>query len=161
MKELREILKELKVKKIHGDDGKVITGITADSREVKPGYLFIAVRGTKSDGHEFIGKAVEAGSAAVICENLPEGFFEKQPAATGKEAGFTGHTGQGEKSSESAPAGITIIVVEDSAAATGMAASAFYDYPSRKLKLTGVTGTNGKTTIATLLYNMFDALGYK
>ncbi len=161
MMELREILKELKVKKIHGDDGKVITGITADSREVKPGYLFIAVRGTKSDGHEFIGKAVESGAAAVICENLPEGFFEKQPAATGKEAGFTGHTGQGEKSSESAPAGITIIVVEDSAAATGLAASAFYDYPSRKLKLTGVTGTNGKTTIATLLYNMFDALGYK
>src|SRR5690606_4980380 len=76
---------------------------------------------------------VEAGAAAVICEQLPDALHE----------------------------GVTMIIVDDTAAATGMAASAFYDYPSRKLRLTGVTGTNGKTTIATLLYNMFDALGYK
>ncbi|MRR21004.1 UDP-N-acetylmuramoyl-L-alanyl-D-glutamate--2,6-diaminopimelate ligase, partial [bacterium] len=132
MKELKDILKDLSVKRILGDGDKTITGVTADSREVSPGYLFIAVRGTKIDGHEFIGKAAEAGAVAVICENLPDNF--------------SGSAGQG----------VTMIVVDDSAAATGMAASAFYDHPSRKLRLTGVTGTNGKTTIATLLYNMFD-----
>jgi len=100
---------------------------------VAPGSLFVAVRGTKSDGHAFIGKAAEAGAAAVICESLPEEY----------------------------PDGVTMIVVDDSAAATGLAASAFYDHPSRRMKLTGVTGTNGKTTIATLLYNMFESLGYK
>ncbi|MDM8004418.1 MAG: Mur ligase domain-containing protein, partial [Bacteroidota bacterium] len=130
MKKLENILKDLTVKRILGDGDKTVTGITADSREVKPGFLFIAVSGTKIDGHEFIGKAIEAGAAAVICEKLPEILNE----------------------------GVTFIVVDDSAAATGMAASAFYDHPSRKLRLTGVTGTNGKTTIATLLYNMFDAL---
>ncbi|MFN2312926.1 MAG: UDP-N-acetylmuramoyl-L-alanyl-D-glutamate--2,6-diaminopimelate ligase [Bacteroidales bacterium] len=133
MRELENILKELKVTSIYGDEKKLITGVTADSREVQPGSLFIAVRGTRSDGHAFIGTAVESGATAVICEALPEKLYE----------------------------GLTMIVVEDSAAATGLAASAFYDHPSRKLKLTGVTGTNGKTTIATLLYNMFEALGYK
>jgi len=161
MKELNDILKELRVKQIHGDGDKIITGITADSREVKPGYLFIAVSGTKIDGHEFIGKAVEAGAAAVICENLPEDFSGSQPAGTGEGTGPSGKEGRPGKVSGSARGGVTMIVVEDSAAATGMAASAFHDHPSRKLRLTGVTGTNGKTTIATLLYNMFDALGYK
>ena len=133
MKELENILKELKVTRICGDEKKLITGVTADSREVQPGSLFIAVRGTKSDGHAFIGTAVEKGAAAVICEALPEKLHE----------------------------GVTMIVVDDSAAATGIATSAFYGHPSRKLRLTGVTGTNGKTTIATLLYNMFELLGYK
>jgi UDP-N-acetylmuramoyl-L-alanyl-D-glutamate--2,6-diaminopimelate ligase len=133
MKELKKILEDIKVTRIYGDEGKVITGVTADSREVRPGNLFIAVKGTKSDGHKFIGKAVESGATAVICEALPEEQHE----------------------------GVTMIVVEDSAAATGMAASAFYDHPSDKIRLTGVTGTNGKTTVATLLYNMFEALGYK
>ena len=137
MKKLEDILKDLSVKRILGDGDKTITGITADSREVKPGFMFIAVKGTNTDGHDFIGKVIDAGAAAVICENLPENF------------------------SGSSISGVTMIIVEDSAAATGMAASAFYDHPSRKLRLTGVTGTNGKTTIATLLYNMFDALGYK
>jgi UDP-N-acetylmuramoyl-L-alanyl-D-glutamate--2,6-diaminopimelate ligase len=133
MKELKQILEEIKVTYVYGDEDKLITGVTADSREVKPGSLFIAVRGTKSDGHAFIDKAVASGATAVICEELPGKQFD----------------------------GVTMIVVQDSAAATGMAASAFYDHPSRKLRLTGVTGTNGKTTIATLLYNMFEALGYK
>ncbi|HNT94442.1 MAG TPA: UDP-N-acetylmuramoyl-L-alanyl-D-glutamate--2,6-diaminopimelate ligase, partial [Bacteroidales bacterium] len=133
MKALGDILKDLRVTYIYGDEDKLITGVTADSREVGQGSLFIAVRGTQSDGHDFIGKAAEAGAAAIICEKLPELLHE----------------------------GVTMIVVDDSAAATGMTASAFYDHPSRKLRLTGVTGTNGKTTIATLLYNMFDALGYK
>lgn len=130
---LNKILTDIKVISIHGDTDRAITGVTADSREVKPGYLFVAVKGTKSDGHAFTGKAIEAGAVAVICEVTPD--YE--------------------------PEDVTIIIVEDSAAATGLAASAFYDYPSGKLKLTGVTGTNGKTTIATLLYNMFEALGYK
>jgi UDP-N-acetylmuramoyl-L-alanyl-D-glutamate--2,6-diaminopimelate ligase len=133
MKELQKILEDITVTHLYGDQGKVLTGITADSRDVRPGNLFIAVKGTKSDGHQFIGKAVEAGAAAVICEVLPEGQHE----------------------------GVTVIVVEDSAAATGRAASAYYDHPSEKIRLTGVTGTNGKTTVATLLYNMFEDLGYK
>ena len=133
MKELKKILEDIKVTCIYGDEEKVITGITADSRDVKPGRLFIAVKGTKSDGHKFIGKAVGSGATAVICEVLPEEQHE----------------------------GVTMIVVKDSAAATGLAASAFYDHPSDKIRLTGVTGTNGKTTVATLLYNMFEELGYK
>ena len=123
MKELKKILEDIKVTRIYGDEGMVITGITADSRDVKPGNLFIAVKGTKSDGHKFIGKAIESGATAVICEVLPAVQYE----------------------------GVTVIVVEDSAAATGLAASAFYDHPSDKIRLTGVTGTNGKTTVATLL----------
>ncbi len=130
---LNNILADIKITSIQGDTDRVITGVTADSRGVKPGYLFVAVKGTKTDGHAFINKAIEAGAVAVICEELPGKFAE----------------------------GITVIVAEDSAAATGLAASAFYDYPSRKVKLTGVTGTNGKTTIATLLYNMFESMGYK
>lgn len=133
MKELGYIIREINVRYVFGEEDKLILGITADSREVKPGWLFVAVRGTKSDGHAFIRTAIEAGAAAIICEKLPVELNE----------------------------GATMIVVDDSAAATGMAASAFYDHPSRKLRLTGVTGTNGKTTIATLLYNMFNGLGYK
>ena len=154
MKELKTILKDIRVTRLYGDDGKVISGVTADSREVSPGNLFVAVKGTKSDGHDFIGKAIEAGATAVICEALPDTMS-------------TGHN-EGVKvvldESASAAAqneGVTMIVVEDTAAATGLAASAYYDHPSIKVRLTGVTGTNGKTTVATLLYNMFEELGYK
>jgi len=133
MKELNEILKGIKVWTVYGDTAVKITGITADSRAVTAGNLFVAVKGTQSDGHDFIGKAIDAGAAAVICGKAPE-----------KNA-----------------AGVTYILAENPAEALGMAASAFYDYPSEKLRLTGITGTNGKTTIATLLYNMFEALGYK
>jgi UDP-N-acetylmuramoyl-L-alanyl-D-glutamate--2,6-diaminopimelate ligase len=133
MVELKTILKDIKVVKAYGDEERLITGVTADSRDVRPGSLFVAVKGTKSDGHAYISKAVEAGATAVICELLPEKISE----------------------------GTTVLIVEDSAAATGLAASAFYGHPSRKLKLTGVTGTNGKTTIATLLYNLFETMGYK
>jgi len=133
MRDLRKILEEIKVISMHGDADRSITGVTADSRGVMPGTLFIAVRGTKSDGHAFIPGAVKAGAVAVICEQRPEEM----------------------------PEGVTFIVTDDSAAATGLAASAFYDHPSRKIRLTGVTGTNGKTTIATLLYNTFESFGYK
>ncbi len=130
---MSDILQEMEVREVTGDTGRMITGITADSREVREGFLFVAVRGTRSDGHQFIGAAVRAGAAAIVCETPPADPSE----------------------------GVTLVVVDDSAAATGMAASAFYDHPSRRLKLTGITGTNGKTTIATVLYNLFSGLGYR
>ncbi|HUW93580.1 MAG TPA: UDP-N-acetylmuramoyl-L-alanyl-D-glutamate--2,6-diaminopimelate ligase [Bacteroidales bacterium] len=133
MKDLKEILKGIKVSTANGDTSVIITGITSDSRTVERGNVFVAVKGTKSDGHDFIEKAVGTGAVAVICETMPADRAK----------------------------GVTYIVAEDSATALGMAASAFYDHPSEKLRLTGVTGTNGKTTIATLLYNMFEAMGYR
>ena len=108
-------------------------GLTCDSRAVKPGDCFFAVRGTQADGHAFIPAAVAAGAAAVVCEQLP---------------------------ADPAP-GVTYVAVPDSAGAMADLAAAFYDYPSRELKLVGITGTNGKTTTATLLYDLVRALGYK
>lgn len=184
MKELKKILEDIRVSHLYGDGEKLISGVTADSREVMPGSLFIAVKGTQSDGHAFIGKAVEAGATAVICEALPEALARNlsgahpETTAVGAPAGAEPELPAGviqgapdgthpETPSKTSPEnifpyeGVTMIVVDDSTAATGIAASAFYDHPSRKLKLTGVTGTNGKTTIATLLYNMYESLGYK
>ena len=154
MKELKTILKDLDVTRVYGDEGKAITGVTADSREVQPGNLFIAVKGTKSDGHEFIGKAIEAGATAVICERLPD------TVSAGHEEGVK-MVPDDSASAAAQNDEVTMIVVGDSAAATGLAASSFYGHPSAKIRLTGVTGTNGKTTVATLLYNMFEELGYK
>ncbi len=133
MVDLDKILAEIPVKSKSGHDRLMITGISADSRAIKNGNLFVAVRGTKSDGHEFIEKAIESGAVAVICERVPEKKHK----------------------------GITYIVVDDCSGALGLVASAFYGNPSSKVRLVGVTGTNGKTTIATLLYNTFEALGYK
>lgn len=110
-----------------------ITSLEIDSRRVIPGTLFFAVRGTQSDGHLFIDAAIEKGAAAVVCEELPAALRD----------------------------GIAYVQVQDSAVALGRAASAFYGHPSRRLKLVGVTGTNGKTTTATLLYDMFRKLGHK
>lgn len=133
MMTLKKILKQVEHLSLTGKDDLEIMAISADSRAIVPGSLFVAVRGTKTDGHAFIGKAIEAGAKTVICEKLPEEKYE----------------------------GVTFVVVADASMALGTAASAFYDNPSSKLCLTGVTGTNGKTTIATLLYNMFESLGYK
>jgi UDP-N-acetylmuramoyl-L-alanyl-D-glutamate--2,6-diaminopimelate ligase len=116
--------------------GRTVADISAigfDSRKVSPGSAFVAVRGYKTDGHDYIDKAVSAGAIAVICENIPA----------------------------NSDSDICWIQVRDSAAALGQAASNFYGNPSASLKLIGVTGTNGKTTIATLLYNTFLGLGYK
>jgi UDP-N-acetylmuramoyl-L-alanyl-D-glutamate--2,6-diaminopimelate ligase len=110
-----------------------VTGIHADSRKIQPGYLFVAVKGVQSDGHDYIEKAIENGAKAIVCQVLPE----KQHAD------------------------VQYIKVEDSAEALGEIASRWNDEPSKKLQLIGVTGTNGKTTIATLLYTMFRKLGYK
>jgi UDP-N-acetylmuramoyl-L-alanyl-D-glutamate--2,6-diaminopimelate ligase len=110
-----------------------ITGIHSDSRKIQPGYLFVAVPGTQSDGHDYIGKAIENGAKVIVCQTLPTVVFSD----------------------------ITYIPVKDSAEALGRLASLWNGEPSKKLHLIGVTGTNGKTTIATLLYTMFRKSGYK
>lgn len=130
---LNELVQVLEAPEIVGDSEVEITGIQSDSRLVVPGSLFVAVRGTAVDGHTYIGAAIEKGAAAVVCEEIPENLNGKT----------------------------TFVVVKDSAPAVGLLASAWYGYPSRKLVLVGVTGTNGKTTIATLLYKMFLRMGHK
>ena len=126
-------MRQTPVREVLGDGERPVGGLTYDSRAVKPGDCFFAVRGTQADGHAFIPAAVAAGAAAVVCEQLP---------------------------ADPAP-GVTYVAVPDSAGAMADLAAAFYDYPSRELKLVGITGTNGKTTTATLLYDLVRALGYK
>ena len=130
---LKEIIRNLRPVNITGSTDIEIKGVDIDSRRVAGGHLFIAMKGTQTDGHAFIGKAVEQGAAAILCEELPEETAE----------------------------GVTYVKVKSTEDAAGEAATQFYGDPSRKLKLVGVTGTNGKTTIATLLYNMFRKLGYR
>ena len=130
---LKELIKNIRPVNVTGDTEKEITGVNIDSRRVGAGHLFVAMRGTQTDGHAYIGKAVGQGAAAVLCEDMPEDAAE----------------------------GVTYVQVKSTEDVVGEVATTFYGDPSRKLKLVGVTGTNGKTTIATLLYNMFRKLGYK
>lgn len=130
---LETLLKSIKVLNIAGSTEHEITGVNIDSRKVENGHMFIAMRGTQVDGHAYIGKAIENGAKAVLCEEIPSDINDD----------------------------ITYIQVESCEDSVGKIASVFYGEPSRKLKLVSVTGTNGKTTIATLLYNMFRKLGYK
>ena len=130
---LNELTKGIKTLQIAGDADIDITGVNIDSRKIKPGHLFVAMKGTQVDGHTFIPKALELGAAAVLCEDMPE---ERKD-------------------------GVVYVQVESTKDAVGKVATLFYGDPSTKLKLVGVTGTNGKTTIATLLYNMFRKFGYK
>ena len=130
---LQELLKNIKPVTIVGDVETEITGVNIDSRRIKEGHLFIAMRGTQVDGHKFIPKAIEQGARAVLCEEMPATLAD----------------------------GVTYVRVESTEDAAGKAATIFYGDPSRRLKLVGVTGTNGKTTIATLLYNMFRKMGHK
>ena len=134
---LSELLKYVKPIAIVGNAEVEITGVNIDSRKIEKGHLFVAIKGTQTDGHRFIPKALELGAVAVLCEDLPEGF-----------------------SAESAE-NITYVQVASTEAAVGPVATVFYGEPSQHLKLVGVTGTNGKTTIATLLYNMFRKFGHK
>lgn len=133
MKKLADILSEVKIVESTGDTGIMVNKITFDSRMVEPGDLFVAVKGTRADGHDYIGKAMKRGAAAVVCEDLPTGGTE--PAV--------------------------YIKVENSAKALGMIASAYYDHPSRDMKIIGITGTNGKTTTVFLLHQLYKMLGYK
>ena len=130
---LKELLKNVEVLNVLGDTDIEITGVNIDSRRIEAGHLFVAVPGTVTDGHKFIPKAIEQGAAAVLCEYFPN---KREP-------------------------GVTYVAVESTEDWVGEVATQFYGDPSRKLKLVGVTGTNGKTTIATLLYNMFRKFGHK
>lgn len=130
---LKELLLDIKVLASVGNQELEITGIEFDSRKVTPGSLFVATRGTAVDGHDFIAAAIEKGVVAVVCEQMPELTVDE----------------------------VTYVQVANSADALGLLAAAWYGYPSSKLTLVGVTGTNGKTTIATLLYQLFRELGNK
>lgn len=133
MRSLAEILKDIQPETVIGSKELIISQINFDSRKVKPGSLFVATRGTQVDGHDFIEKAIGSGAVAIICEALPEHLVKE----------------------------VTYVKVSDSAEALGWAASNFHGRPSEKLKLVGITGTNGKTTTATLLYELFLSLGFK
>ena len=130
---LSELLKNIKPAAIVGNADVEVADVAIDSRRVGRGSLFVAMRGTQVDGHAFIPKAVEQGAVAVLCEELPEAKAD----------------------------GVTYVAVPSTEDAVGPVSTLFYGDPSRKLKLVGVTGTNGKTTIATLLYNMFRKMGHK
>ncbi len=130
---LSEIIREIRIEETIGDTQRPIADIHIDSRRIGEGHLFIAMRGTQVDGHKYIQSAIDKGATAILCEELPATLAE----------------------------GITYLRVADSEEAVGPVATAFHDHPTDKVRLIGVTGTNGKTTIATLLYDMFRAMGYK
>lgn len=131
--QLKQLLTNVNVISISGDDCTDIKGVNIDSRLIQPGHLFIAVKGTVTDGHAYIGKAKELGAVAVVCEDIPA---DADPS-------------------------IIYIKVENSEQVVGQIATNYYGDPTSHLKLVGVTGTNGKTTIATVLYNMFRHMGHK
>lgn len=132
---LKELISELSIKELVGNAQTEITGVNIDSRQITNGHLFIAMRGTQSDGHTFITKAIENGATGILCEELPTNMQEYPE--------------------------VTFVQVENTEEIAGIVATRFYGNPTDKLKLVGVTGTNGKTTIATLLYQMFRKMGYK
>ncbi len=133
MKKLEDILADVSVLKIVGSSEMELSDVQFDSRKVSDGTLFVATRGTQVDGHTFIPSAIEKGAKVIVCETLPEDLKKE----------------------------VTYVQVADASMALGRIASAWYDYPSSSLRLVGVTGTNGKTTIATLLYKLFTRMGYK
>ncbi|MCD6068328.1 MAG: UDP-N-acetylmuramoyl-L-alanyl-D-glutamate--2,6-diaminopimelate ligase [Bacteroidetes bacterium] len=132
MKLLSDILYKAGLEEVVGTTNLAVSGIVFDSRKVKKDSLFVATRGTNTDGHAYIDTAIEAGANAIVCEEYPFNLNEK----------------------------ITYVKVKDTSFALGIIASNYFDTPSEKLKLVGVTGTNGKTTTVTLLYNLFKQLGY-
>lgn len=130
---LNQLIKDCQPVQIVGEEGREVKSVQIDSRRVQPGGLFVALRGTQVDGHEYIEKAIGQGATAVVCESLPQHVSED----------------------------VTYLVYPDTELAVGPLATACAGNPSQRMKLVGVTGTNGKTTIATVLYNMFRRMGYK
>ncbi len=130
---LKDILYKTSIEAVKGPTDITINKMEFDSRAVTAGDAFIAIKGTQSDGHAYIGKAIGLGAVAVVCEVMPDSLHES----------------------------VTYILVKNSSAALATMAANYYDNPSRSLKLVGITGTNGKTTIATLLYQLFKNAGYK
>jgi UDP-N-acetylmuramoyl-L-alanyl-D-glutamate--2,6-diaminopimelate ligase len=133
MKLLKDIIYGVRIENVVGSTNVAIEHVAYDSRKVSKFTLFVAISGTQSDGHDFINKAIELGANAIVCERMPDVLNEKA----------------------------TYVLVNDSSKALGIVAANFYDHPSEKLKLIGVTGTNGKTTSVTLLYDLFRLFGYK
>jgi UDP-N-acetylmuramoyl-L-alanyl-D-glutamate--2,6-diaminopimelate ligase len=133
LKVLQDILYKVSIRSVHGNTQAEVNDLQIDSRKAKKSSLFIAIKGVASDGHDFIEKAIDLGASVIICERFPAVLNQA----------------------------VTYVQVENSSEAAGIIAHNFYDQPSEKIKLVGVTGTNGKTTIATLLYKLFTALGYK
>lgn len=133
MKTLKKLIQDINALQVIGDVNITIPQITFDSREVEPGALFFAIPGTQVDGHSFINKAISQGAVAILCSVPPINVDSK----------------------------VCIVVVENPARSMAQVASSFYNHPSRQIKLVGVTGTNGKTTIATLAYELFKNLGYR
>lgn len=133
MRILKDILTNIGQATVIGDTAIAVSGLCIDSRRVAAGYVFFAIKGTTSDGHAFIEKAISDGAAAIVCEQKPAIIAEN----------------------------VTYIIVSNSAVAAGIMADSFYGSPSAKLKVVGVTGTNGKTTTATLLYQLFEKMGHK
>ena len=130
---LTDLLHDIEVLQLEGTTERYLSGITFDSRQVKPDFMFIAVKGLQSDGHDYIESSIKSGATVIICEHWP-------PRVA---------------------AGVTCIRVRDSANALALLASAYYGHPSRKFRLVGITGTNGKTTTITLLHRLFNGLGHK
>lgn len=130
---LQDILYKVHLQEVNGNTGILVTGVAIDSRKVKEGDVFVAIKGVLSDGHAFIEKAIALGAIAVVCEDMPATFTS----------------------------GVTYLQVADTQEAVAYIAHQFYGEPSARVKLVGVTGTNGKTTIATVLFKLFTTLGYK
>ena len=133
MKDLKNILYRVSIESVIGNTDRLIVALQYDSRIVGQDDVFVAIKGSAFDGHEFISKAIEQGVSVVVCENLPVKLIK----------------------------GITYVVVGNTSKSLAIMASNYYESPSKNLKLVGITGTNGKTTIATLLYELFKNAGYK
>ena len=133
MKLLKDVIYGIRIEEVKGNTNVALENVSFDTREVQNLSLFVAIKGTNTDGHNFINKAEESGACAIVCQELPKILKDE----------------------------ITYIKVSDSAESLGIIASNFYDNPSDKLKLVGITGTNGKTTCATLLYDLYRLMGYK
>ncbi|GAB4337089.1 MAG: UDP-N-acetylmuramoyl-L-alanyl-D-glutamate--2,6-diaminopimelate ligase [Flammeovirgaceae bacterium] len=129
---LSKILENIRFKFVQGNLETQVNEIQIDSRKVQKGNLFVAIKGTENDGHQYIPQVIEKGASVIVCENIPNGI----------------------------PSEVTVIQVDNAGILAGILASNFYDNPSSKLKVVAVTGTNGKTTTATLLYELFRKLGY-